>query len=122
MRIAYLVNQYPKVSHSFIRREIHALEKLGFSILRISLRGWDDELIDEDDFQERKQTHYVLREGALPLLVATLRSLLMNPVRFRARPQTCLHDGPRFRSAASSAHCLFGGSLSGCGMASSRIH
>jgi len=24
--IAYLVNQYPKVSHSFIRREIAALE------------------------------------------------------------------------------------------------
>ena len=25
MRIAYLINQYPKVSHSFIRREIFAL-------------------------------------------------------------------------------------------------
>ena len=29
-RIAYLVNQYPKVSHSFIRREILALERQGF--------------------------------------------------------------------------------------------
>ena len=25
MKVAYLVNQYPKVSHTFIRREIHAL-------------------------------------------------------------------------------------------------
>ena len=122
MRIAYLVNQYPKVSHSFIRREIHALEKLGFSILRISLRGWDDELVDKDDFQERKQTRYVLRDGVIPLLAATLRSLLMNPVKFWRAPQTCFHDEPRFRSAASSAHRLFGGSLSGCGLAPPRIH
>ena len=27
MRVAYLVNQYPKVSHTFIRREIGALER-----------------------------------------------------------------------------------------------
>ena len=42
MRIAYLVNQYPWVSHSFIRREILALELLGIPDLRIALRGWDD--------------------------------------------------------------------------------
>lgn len=29
MRIAYFINQYPKVSHSFIRREILALERQG---------------------------------------------------------------------------------------------
>ena len=27
LRVAYLTNQYPKVSHSFIRREILALER-----------------------------------------------------------------------------------------------
>ena len=32
MNIAYLVNQYPKTSHSFIRREIAALESLGLTI------------------------------------------------------------------------------------------
>ena len=42
MRIAYLINQYPKVSHSFIRREILALERQGFEIMRISIRGWDE--------------------------------------------------------------------------------
>ena len=60
MRIAYLINQYPKVSHSFIRREILALEQQGFDILRIALRGWDDEIVDEEDVQERKRTRYVL--------------------------------------------------------------
>lgn len=38
MRIAYLVNQYPKVSHSFIRREILALEREGLEVTRISIR------------------------------------------------------------------------------------
>jgi hypothetical protein len=35
MRIAYFINQYPKVGHSFIRREILALEHQGFSVQRI---------------------------------------------------------------------------------------
>ncbi len=34
MKIGYLVNQYPKVSHTFVRREIHALEQEGFEIVR----------------------------------------------------------------------------------------
>ena len=38
MRLAYFVNQYPKVSHTFIRREIRALEALGFEIQRYALR------------------------------------------------------------------------------------
>ncbi len=46
MRIAYLVNQYPKPSHTFIRREIQALERLGADVFRISLRGWKDQLAD----------------------------------------------------------------------------
>jgi hypothetical protein len=32
-KIAYFINQYPKVSHSFIRREIRALEALGARVL-----------------------------------------------------------------------------------------
>ena len=46
MRVAYLINQYPKVSHTFIRREILALERQGHEVVRIALRGWDDELMD----------------------------------------------------------------------------
>jgi len=53
MQIAYLINQYPKVSHSFIRREILALERLGFEITRIALRGWDEKLVDDEDILER---------------------------------------------------------------------
>ena len=39
MRIAYLVNRYPTTSHSFIRREIHALEAQGLEVLRFSIQA-----------------------------------------------------------------------------------
>jgi hypothetical protein len=39
MRIAYLVNQFPKGSHTFIRRETLALERQGIEVFRIALRG-----------------------------------------------------------------------------------
>ncbi len=82
MRIAYLINQYPKVSHTFIRREILALERQGFEVTRISLRGWDIELVDKEDELERQRTRYVLRDGSLPLVVSLLRFGLTRPVRF----------------------------------------
>lgn len=81
-RIAYVVNQYPKVSHTFIRREILALERQGFDVLRIALRGWDAELVDEEDRRERERTQYVLQEGVFPLLWAVLRTLLAAPSHF----------------------------------------
>src|SRR5258708_742537 len=84
MRIAYVINQYPKVSHSFIRREILALERRCFDILRIALRGWDGELVDPADRHERTQTRYVLKDGLPALLAATLRMLLTAPLRFLA--------------------------------------
>ena len=81
MRIAYLVNQYPKVSHIFIRREILALEREVVEIMRIALRGWDGERWSTDDEIERKHTRYVLREGAPALLLALTRMLLTRPAR-----------------------------------------
>ena len=82
MRIAYFINQYPKVSHSFIRREIQALERQRFQVERIALRGWDAELVDEEDVAEQKKTRYVLRHGMFPLLFALFRNILFNPFRF----------------------------------------
>jgi colanic acid/amylovoran biosynthesis glycosyltransferase len=81
MRIAHLINQYPKVSHSFIRREILALERRGFEVMRIALRGWDGELVDSEDQTERRRTRYVLREGTLALVLAVTRMLLTRPTR-----------------------------------------
>jgi glycosyltransferase involved in cell wall biosynthesis len=81
MRIAYLINQYPHVSHTFIRREIFALEKRGFTIMRIAIRGWNTELPDQADRMERERTRYVLRDGFAPLALATARMLVTHPIR-----------------------------------------
>jgi glycosyltransferase involved in cell wall biosynthesis len=82
MKIAYLVNQYPKVSHSFIRREILALERQGFEVLRIALRGWNDGLVDAEDLRERERTRYILQDGMGSLVKASLATLVSRPGRF----------------------------------------
>jgi colanic acid/amylovoran biosynthesis glycosyltransferase len=90
MRIAYLVNEYPKVSHTFIRREIRALERRGFEIVRIALRGWDQDLADPEDQLERERTWFVLREGAPALLLAVTQMLFTRPAcLFRALTLAC---------------------------------
>jgi len=70
MIIAYLVNQYPKVSHSFIRREIAAVEAHGLTIKRYSVRSCAEELVDPDDLTELNKTHVLLGEGIIPLLLS----------------------------------------------------
>ena len=80
MRIAYLVNHYPAVSHSFIRREIVALEKQGVEVERMALRGWGGALADSADERERERTRFVLQQGVLPLVGAFFASLIGRPV------------------------------------------
>jgi colanic acid/amylovoran biosynthesis glycosyltransferase len=81
-KLAYLISQYPKVSHSFIRREILALEQRGWQIFRLSIRGWNADLVDPADIAELQKTAYVLKGGLLPLMAATLRQIVRSPRRF----------------------------------------
>jgi colanic acid/amylovoran biosynthesis glycosyltransferase len=82
IKVAYLTTQYPKVSHSFIRREILAIETNNIEVSRISIRGWGDELVDPVDIQERAKTQYVLQNGVVGLLMATVRILFSRPIGF----------------------------------------
>jgi glycosyltransferase involved in cell wall biosynthesis len=80
--IAYVITQYPKVSHSFVRREILALEAQGVKVVRFAFRGWDAVLADAVDIAERDITNYLLRDGSIPLLRAMLRQMMFNQRRF----------------------------------------
>jgi colanic acid/amylovoran biosynthesis glycosyltransferase len=93
--IAYLINQYPQSSQSFIRREILALEKLGQPIERFSVRRWETTLVDENDRAEQSKTRYVLDVGAVGLLLATLRTFLIHPIKFVSTLGRALKTGRR---------------------------
>jgi len=84
MAIAYFVNQYPKVSHSFIRREIQALEAQGIPIRRFSIRACDAELVDEADQAELGKTTVLLAQGLKGLLLPLLQVAIAHPKNFLA--------------------------------------
>jgi len=94
-QIAYFINQYPKVSHSFIRREILALERQGFDIFRIALRGWDAEVVDAEDKLERERTQYVLQSGVLGLIAPVIQTLIRSPVKFLSSLKLAIRMGIR---------------------------
>ena len=81
MQIAYLINQYPQISHTFIRNEIAGLERAGFSVSRIAIRGWDTGLKDTADVNERTKTTYLLEKGMHEPLVALWKSFLQSPFK-----------------------------------------
>jgi colanic acid/amylovoran biosynthesis glycosyltransferase len=83
MKLLYLISEYPKVSHSFVRREIEALVADGHAVDRLAIRGWDLPLADPADVAERARTTYVLQQGWGRLMAATLRSALQNPRAFK---------------------------------------
>jgi glycosyltransferase involved in cell wall biosynthesis len=95
LKIAYLVNQYPMVSHSFIRREILALEAHGFEVARFALRGWAEELPDPVDRNEQTRTRYVLRRGIIPVLIDALRVMVRSPRRFVRALRQAMRMGRR---------------------------
>ncbi len=82
MKVAYLVNQYPKVSHSFIRREILGVEGCGVQVERFAIRACREELVDDDDLLELQKTRIVLESGTLTLLTQAVVVASLSPWRF----------------------------------------
>lgn len=83
-RVAYLVNQYPKTSHAFVRREILALETLGWRISRFTIRRAAEELPEAADRSELERTRGILAAGPRALAAAALAAALLHPLRFAA--------------------------------------
>lgn len=84
MRVAYLISEYPKVSHSFIRREIAALERQGVEVLRFAIRGPSDGSPDSADVEELRRTRYVLGAGAMSTLAHVMAAVVRRPRAFMA--------------------------------------
>ncbi|MFN3960741.1 MAG: glycosyltransferase [Parvularculaceae bacterium] len=68
MTLAYLINQYPGISHTFIRREIEAIERRGLHVARFAVRSSAHGLIAEEDKREAERTRRIV--GAPPAMLA----------------------------------------------------
>jgi len=78
--IVYLVNQYPAVTHTFIRREILALERRGLRIIRTAARP-SPSVIDPADLMEKDKTTYLLSSWAALLLDVAMSVIRAGPSR-----------------------------------------
>lgn len=141
--IAYLINQYPSISHTFIRNEILELEKQGFDVTRISVRGWDAKLIDEADIVEHGKTSYLLKGGIWPLAASLIRILFTHPIALWAAfllamkmgrssdrfmlfhlvylAEACLLFRQMQRDCLTHVHCHFGTNATDVGLLCSMI-
>lgn len=79
MRIGYLINTYPRPSHSFIRREIAALQQTGVFVHRFAMRGQSEALTDPADIAEHAATERILEAGGLRLLGSVLKQAVTHP-------------------------------------------
>jgi len=82
MRIAYFINQYPKVSHSFVRREILGLEAQGVEVLRYSVKRDGIDAVDEADLNELDKTTYIAEQQKLDVIGIVLRLFMRSPLRW----------------------------------------
>jgi colanic acid/amylovoran biosynthesis glycosyltransferase len=80
--VAYLVNQYPKISHTFIRREIDALEKCGVRAERFSLRPAREQFVDPADRIELQRTRAILQAGPITFASSCAAAFFTRPARF----------------------------------------
>lgn len=81
MKLAYLINQYPSISHSFIRREIEALERAGVAVARFSIRSSAHGSIAEEDRREAARTRTIVGAPPASLALAMARSLVFRPMK-----------------------------------------
>lgn len=83
LRIAYLTTEYPKVSHTFIRREIVELERRGHHVLRLAIRGAGKggaAITDAADREEAARTIACLSLPKLTMLISIAAVKIRHPL------------------------------------------
>src|SRR3954466_10526136 len=82
--IAYLTSQYGRAGDTFIRAEVEALRRLGFTVHTFSIRApIGGESIENDDVRrERAATRDIVGGGFITMMAAALRTALLRPARF----------------------------------------
>ncbi len=83
-KIAYLTGEYPKVSHTFIQREVAALRAHGADILTCTVRRANPADVVDDQLEEQASTFCILETAKAPhrLIGAHLAALKRTPGRW----------------------------------------
>lgn len=95
-RLAWLTGEYPKVSHTFIGREIAALRAQGADILTVTIRRTPPDQVMPDQQEEAARTFPLLataRKKPHHLLAAHARLLARAPRRYAAALKLALTTG-----------------------------
>jgi len=79
VKIAYLINSYPLPSQTFIRREILALERMGWQVTRLAMRSDRSALVDPADIAEDARTEHVLQMEVRALLASAFGWMVQHP-------------------------------------------
>jgi colanic acid/amylovoran biosynthesis glycosyltransferase len=95
MRIGYFTNQNPAVSHTFIRREMRALEALGVSVIRYALWTAEENILDSEDKVEQERTQYILKAGVGEFLSCVFGAVVKHPARMVRVVQLAMKIGWR---------------------------
>lgn len=84
IRMAYLVSQYPAISHTFILREVLALRKLGFDINVASINPVDRpaEKLTQEEREETARTFYLKNVSLVRALSDNAFAFLRSPIRY----------------------------------------
>ncbi len=93
MSVAYLINQYPMASLTFIRREIAALKDAGLSVDRYSIRANHASVVDDADRAEAQRTTVILDQGPLRLGAALVGTMLASPLRWARAATAAIRMG-----------------------------
>ena len=126
--VAYLINQYPQPSHTFIRREIAALEAAGLSVARFTLRATEGGLADPDDEAERGRTRVLLSVGAAGLVGTIARTAAFAPHPFLRALRQAVRLGRRSARGIRvhliylAEACVLKGWLKGCDARRVHVH
>jgi len=104
VRLAYLCNVYPAVSHSFVRREIEGLEAAGHEVRRFSMRPAQSDLKDEADVREARITEAALGQGMATLILSALVLSATRPAKTLAAMNAARRlSGPGLKRKARHA-------------------
>lgn len=98
MRVAYLTSVYPAPSHTFIRREVHALRERGIEIHTFSVRQPPPSTAAED-IEARDTTFYLLPANIPSYAIAHASLLTTQPLQYAKTFGLALkHRGPGFKN------------------------